>query len=995
MNLSSFREILIKKSFDNASLKDFIQDISSEELFEYVSEVLEKMAGKKQPNGALIDYAHNFNANDADHLHGQLSHHASKYSAAIKKLNGMDEGSPAAKNVKDVANQHMGNIFKTMHLLHKITKDGSTNHTDPVHNETVNRPGAESHKMTVTDADGKSEPISPDAWTRSAWSNMKPGAKNPYEDKNYSTAVRGWNVDKKDFDFMSGPPHHARVEHISRHGENQAYPLERLKVDGSFLHIDPNEEFTGKFEPHYYDKHPVFSMLSNPKEKLSDSDSETYKRKMQEFHDHMENPATFDNHIDRSRQEEMPPKAVPLHPKHSPLDVEKHSQYSAAGMHEKDFEDAVSQLQSDPSKAEEIFSKNPGLREAISKDTRARNKQESRDTVDYSSMDDVHEKMHSLLKENPELENELFDNEDHKKEYQDYVARTKLNKNNELTEVEFLLKSISGLINKNKMFFSNNPEIFNAVQERFIKAVNNDNESEFDPYEYAQKDQPDEQQDEDTDYAEDTSSTDDEDTATDEKSGKRMSKWQPKKEYTAKQLADIKKHTEGGFSHREAERMANAHEFHSDPWKTNYTHPNQPSDALINLLQPHFKEDLRLAGKKDALETSAADAPVKASHEQSIASRKTEHQDKMKRELNQYIQSIKQLPIAKRAQLEAAWKKDYISKNPEVHEELGHNISSASDIRSKAFQERGKSTQQSTQDVASALSGESFSPEIDKSPKYNFKHSDTLEDGTEHHDVTEDGKTHGFLVHHPNKPHETEFLPKEGSEADPEEVVGSFNKFRTSSGAAMNQEDMNSILKEMGAAHSKMSGEFNKYQDSIKGMSPAQRSKLEAEWKKDYTSKNPGVNVTEILNKYPKLKSHIYKLKSSGESQGEQEPQSAWSGYRGFEPEGKEFGTAVQDIYGGSSDEEGGSSNIGMSVESDPYSTLQGKIQSMTPEGRKKLMEKNPAMQQKINKLNDTQKQRMSHIESMRPSPAQPAQPAQPQQSTQPKGVPGANIKNS
>ena len=62
----------------------------------------------------------------------------------------------------------------------------------------------------------------------------------------------------------------------------------------------------------------------------------------------------------------------------------------------------------------------------------------------------------------------------------------------------------------------------------------------------------------------------------------------------------------------------------------------------------------------------------------------------MNKDLNEYIQSIRQLPIAKRAQLEAAWKKDYISKNPEVHEEMGQNISNASSIRSKAFEERGK-----------------------------------------------------------------------------------------------------------------------------------------------------------------------------------------------------------------------------------------------------------------------------------------------------------------
>lgn len=993
MKLNSFREILIKKSFDNESLQDFIQDISTEELFEYVYEVLDK--AKKQPSGALIDYAHNFNINDADHVHGQLSHHISKYSAAMKKMNSLPQDSPAAKNAKDIADQHMGHFFKTMHLLHKITDDNGTNHTDPTHNETIATPGAESHKMTVTDADGKNKSISPDDWTRTTWPNLKPGAKDPYLNSNYNTAVRDWNVSKKDFHFMSEPPHHSRANYVSNHGENQAYPFERLKIDGSHLDINPNEEFTGKFEPHYYDKHPVFKVMTNPKEKLSDADNETYKKMMSQFHDSMSDPKTFENHIDRVRQEKVPPKAVELHPKHSPLDFERHKKYSEAGMHEKDYEDAVSQLQSDPSKAQEIFSRHPKLKDAISKDAMAERTQQSpkkQEDKSYNNMDDIHEEMYSMLKDNPELENELFDNEDQKKEYQDYVSRTKLKKSNELTEVEFLLKSISGLINKNKSFFESNPEIFNIVQDRFIKAVNDENDTEFDPYEYAQKDQTDEEsQDEDTDYAEDTTSSDDDESTIDDKNSKRMSSWAPKQKYTAKQLADIKNHMNNGFSHREAERMANAHDFHSDPWKSNYTNPNQPSDALVNLLQPHFKEHLRQAGDKQSLESKAADAPVIASHAQSIAARKTEHQTKMRGELNEYLKSIRSLPVAKRAQLEAAWKKDYISKNPEVHEELGQNISNASDIRSKAFQERGKSTEQGAQDVASAISGQSFSPEIDQSPKFDFKHSDTMDDGTEHHDVTEGGKSQGFVVHHPNRPHETEFLPAEGSDVNPEDVVSSFNSSKMSSDTGMKQEDLNNVLKEIGDAHSKMRGELGKYQESIKHLPPAQRSQLESEWKKDYTGKNPDVNITEILNKHPKLKSHIYKLKSSGEGQsGEQEPQSEWSGYRGFEPEGKQFGTAVQDIYGGSSDEEGGGgSNIGMSVESDPYLTLHSKIQSMTPEGRQKLIEKNPNIKQKLGKLNETQKQRMSHIESMKPPSAPPTQPAQP------KGVPSANIKNS
>lgn len=993
MSLNSFREILIKKSFDNASLQDFIKDISTRELFGYVTEILEKMA-KRQPSGAVVDYAHNLNANDADHIHGQMSHHASKYAAAMKQYNNMDGGTPAAKNIKDIADRHMGHFANTAHLLNKITRDGLSNHSNPAHNATVNTPGAESYTISVTDADGKSDPISPDPWFRAANTPMHPGTTDPYKNSNYHTATRGWNLlNTKNFGFLNEPPHHSRSKQVAKHGENGAYPLERLKVDGHFLDINPKEEFTGKFEPHYYDKHPVFGMLSNSKTAMSDADAATYQRKMQEFHDSMSDPATFENHVDRTRQEKMPPKALSLHPKHTPLDYARHFKYDDAGMHEKDYEDAISQIQADPSKEKEIFSKNPGLRQALWKEKNLVGQQEKKPDA-YNHMDDVHEDMYNMLKDSPELENELFDNEDQKKEYQDYVSRTKLKKNNELTEVEFLLKSINGLINKNKVFFTENPEIFNLVQERFIKAVKDDKdvESDFDPYEYAQKDQQDEEpQDEDASYAEDTTPEEDDESAPEEKGAKRISEWKPKSDYTPKQLADMKSHMDKGFSHREAERMANAHEFHSDPWKTNYKHPNQPSDAMLNILKPHFKEHLRIAENKDASEANAADAPIKASHAQAIASRKTEHKTKMNKDLNEYIQSIRQLPIAKRAQLEAAWKKDYISKNPEVHEEMGQNISNASSIRSKAFEERGKGNEQGSQDMASALSGRSFSPEIDRSPKYNFKHSDTLEDGTEHHDVTENGKTHGFLVHHPNRPNETEFLPKEGSDADSEGVVDSFNKFKTTSGSGMNQEDLGNILKEMGVAHSKMHGELGKYKDTIKHLSPAKQEKLETDWKKDYTSKNPDVNISEILNKHPKLKSHIYKLKSSGEGAGEQDPESAWSGYRGFEPEGKEFGAAVQDIYGGSSGEEGGSSNVGMSVESDPYSTLHSKIQSMTPEGRQKLIEKNPAIKQKIDKLNDTQKQRMSHIESIRPSQAQPAQPQQP---AQPKGVPNANVKN-
>lgn len=248
MKLDSFKEILLKKSQDNPNLQTLIKYIREDYLVEQVLESLEKMAAsysKKNPNAAILHYGANMDPEtDPGMIHDALSHHASGYKAAL-----------GAKNPK-VADQHMKQIFKIMHTGDKLTRDAANDH---------------SHGKL------KIEGIDPKPWERAGYPNQNNEGK-------FSTDTRGWARHGSDYSWLRSKPHEAYSNETKTHGHTGAYPLEEIKVNGKYIHVDPKQEYSGKFEPHEFDNHPVMAHGETPPKSHDASAHGKYIEDFENFH---------------------------------------------------------------------------------------------------------------------------------------------------------------------------------------------------------------------------------------------------------------------------------------------------------------------------------------------------------------------------------------------------------------------------------------------------------------------------------------------------------------------------------------------------------------------------------------------------------------------------------------------------------------------------------------------------------------------------------------
>ena len=231
MKLDNFKELLIKKSGDNKNLELLIKYMKDEYLLDHVVESLEKMAwsnSKKNPNAAVKHLATNMNNFKAGMIHDALSHHASHYKAALKAGD------------KQTADSHMRKIFKTMHIIDKATRDGLNDHTQG--------------RLKV-------EAIDPKPWERNNYQTTKG------DSTKYSTDTRGWSrhKDSQTYDYLRMAPHADKgyqgdglgAAEVKTHGHNKAYPLEEIKVNGKYLHIE-DVEHSGEHTEHPFDSHPIY-----------------------------------------------------------------------------------------------------------------------------------------------------------------------------------------------------------------------------------------------------------------------------------------------------------------------------------------------------------------------------------------------------------------------------------------------------------------------------------------------------------------------------------------------------------------------------------------------------------------------------------------------------------------------------------------------------------------------------------------------------------------
>ncbi len=261
VKLDNFKELLLKKSEDNANLQLLIKYIRDDYLVDHVVESLEKMAAsnsKKNPNASVLHFAKNMNSFKSGMIHDALSHHASHYKAALK----------AGKS--GVADDHMRQIFKTMHMTEKFTKDGINDHSGG--------------RLKISAIDTK-------PWERTKYNNTT--NQKGDETGTYVTDTQGWkrhNV--KDFNWLRQAPHpdsrtpgdkHYKAE-VSTHGHNKAYPLEEIKVNDKHIHVDDDVEHTGEFTPHPLDSHPIYNHYNTKPNSHGADNKAEYLADREHFH---------------------------------------------------------------------------------------------------------------------------------------------------------------------------------------------------------------------------------------------------------------------------------------------------------------------------------------------------------------------------------------------------------------------------------------------------------------------------------------------------------------------------------------------------------------------------------------------------------------------------------------------------------------------------------------------------------------------------------------
>lgn len=297
MKLDNFRELLLKKSDDNPKLQLLIKYMKDEYLAEHLVESLEKMAEhdtRKSPNPAVLNFASNMNKFKANMIHDALSHHASHYKSAL-----------AAGNQK-VADDHMRQIFKTVHMIKKATRDGIFNRTEGSHPLTVNA-------------------IDPKPWERSHFSSM-----NNRKGENtgrYVTDTNGWarHGANQTYAFLAGAPSadsrtpgdNRYKEEIRAHGHNKAYPLSQMKVNDKHLHID-DVEHTGEFQAHPFDSHPIYNYYKISPKSFNAEKKAKYLEEHDNFHNNPEGgKAKFRNKLMNISKEDWSNRGInapdPIH----------------------------------------------------------------------------------------------------------------------------------------------------------------------------------------------------------------------------------------------------------------------------------------------------------------------------------------------------------------------------------------------------------------------------------------------------------------------------------------------------------------------------------------------------------------------------------------------------------------------------------------------------------------------------------------------------------
>lgn len=324
MKLEGFRELLLKKSAD-ADLDNMIRFVRDDILADIIVESLEKMARAKSKgdhaNMALRDFGLEMDPElHPAMIHDALGHHASRYKAALRD------------NRKDLANSHAKQIFNIMDMADQAQKH-SHGKLDikavPIHPWERNaKPDTFKARMdSIKSRMDAGEEVSP---REIKWLSDNPVTRGKKKPGQYVSDTDGWRYRSKDYGFLQGAPHHSYSSEVEGHGHLGAYPMEEIRVNGKYVHIDDisSDDLKG-YEQHPLDHHPIMDHYSKPASKRTPEHDQQYLDQKEKFYDSRHMESYWDKH---EKLESSDPEAYsqrgsqasdPVHAEVEPLDLSK------------------------------------------------------------------------------------------------------------------------------------------------------------------------------------------------------------------------------------------------------------------------------------------------------------------------------------------------------------------------------------------------------------------------------------------------------------------------------------------------------------------------------------------------------------------------------------------------------------------------------------------------------------------------------------------------
>ena len=201
------------------------------------------------------------------------------------------------------------------------------------------------------------------------------------------------------------------------------------------------------------------------------------------------------------------------------------------------------------------------------------------------------------------------------------------------------------MLKEHEDYLKENPDVFLGIQDRFFDAINLDGSETLEKAEDKKKKIS--------------------------KSGYRD--WQSKKDYTPEQQAKIEEHVKDGWSHREAERFANAHDAPKDFTSAleHRVNPSQPSEKMLGVMKDHA---LKYKQRAANLEGETADPGINpqkyATHKANKAHE--EAYGDYDKEYKDFLGKLDEQDLHPNEYDEAVskWQDDWHKQNPEAKDKM-------------------------------------------------------------------------------------------------------------------------------------------------------------------------------------------------------------------------------------------------------------------------------------------------------------------------------------